>query len=151
MTRTLLFTILYDEVYDFNYDNDFNYLAADSSDAANQLENFNAKIQDGKTSASLMTDSGSVCSIVTKTFVEKILKSTPSARLINTKFEKDLKTFSYEPIKSRDKITATVVYNDWIGEEAGLTFVEDGHKLIIGSDFFSSLGLAVVQQQAKRG
>ena len=94
MTRTRLFTIIYDEVYDFNYDNDFDdYLAADSSDAANQLENFNAKIQDWKTSASSMTDSGSLCSIVTKTLVKKILKSTPSARLINTKFEKDLKAF----------------------------------------------------------
>ena len=31
--------------------------------------------------------------------------------------------------------------------EASLTVVEGGHKIIIGKDLFTSLGLAVVQQQ----
>ena len=42
-------------------------------------------------------------------------------------------------------------YNAWICKEASLTVLEDGHKIIIGRDPFNSLGLAVVQQQAKSG
>ena len=47
------------------------------------------------------------------------------------------------------KLATTVTYNDWTCKESCLTVVEDGHKQIIGRDIFNSLGLAVVQQQAK--
>ena len=43
------------------------------------------------------------------------------------------------------------MYNDWACEDACLTVVEDGHKLILRRDLSNSLGLAVVQQQSKRG
>ena len=67
------------------------------------------------------------------------------------KQDNDLKTFSNEPIKVLGKLATTVTYNDWTCEEAGLTVVEDAHKIIIGRDFFNSFDLAVVQQQAKKG
>ena len=35
-------------------------------------------------------------------------------------------------------------------DDACLTVVDGGHEIIIGRDFFSSLGWAVVQQRAKR-
>ena len=44
-----------------------------------------------------------------------------------------------------------VVYNVWTCEDAGPTSVEDEHKLVIQRDVFSSLGLAVLQQQFKSG
>ena len=78
------------------------------------------------------------------------LKSISYVQLITTKRDKDFKTFSNELIKLHCQIATKVVYNYWICEDACLTVVEDGHKLIIGRDIFSSLGLAVVQQQAKR-
>ena len=96
-----------------------------------------------------MIDSGSVCSINTKTLAEKFFKSTSSARWINTKRDKDLKTFSNETIIVLGKFAIKVVYIDWICEDACLTVVEDRHKLII-RDLFISLALAVVQQHAKR-
>ena len=98
-----------------------------------------------------MIDSGSVCSLITKSVAKKILKTTPFAKWITTKQDRDLKTFSNEPIKIVGKLATPVKYIDWTCDEACLTVAEDGHKLIIGRDFFNSLGLAVVQQNAKKG
>ena len=84
-----------------------------------------------------MIDSGSVCSIIAKILAKNILRSTPSARWSASTCGKDLKSFSNEPIKG------------WICEGACLTVVEDDQTLIIGMDFLSSLGLAVVHQQAR--
>ena len=55
-------------------------------------------------------------------------------------------------MKVLGQLATMVTYNDWTCKEACLTVVvEDGHKLIIRRDLFNSLGLAVVQQQAKSG
>ena len=123
---------LYDHVYDSHYDSDSaDYVAAISSDAADYLKTLQAKIPNGKISAPWMIDSGSVCSIITKFLANKILKSTPSARWITTKYEKDLETISSETIKVLGKTAINVVYNDWICEDACLT--------IVGMDTNSSL------------
>ena len=86
-----------------------------------------------------------------KHLANRILKTTSLARWIITKQDRYLKTFSNEPIKFLRKLSITVTYNDWTCEEACLTVVGDGHKLLIGRDLFNSLGLAVVQRQVKRG
>ena len=98
-----------------------------------------------------MIDSGSVVSLITKTLANKILKATPSAKWVTTKQDKDLKTFSNEPIKVHGQLATMVTYKDWTCKGACLSVLEDGHKLIIGRYLFNSLGLAVVQQQAKSG
>ena len=151
---TTIYQQLYVQVYNSNYDTDSDdYVAAISSDYENQLEPLNAKIKYGNVLnlASSMIDSSSVCSLITKTIAYKNLKTTPFATWIITKQDKDLITFSNEPIKVLGKLATTITYDDWTYEEACLTVVEDGHKLIIGRDVFTSLGLAVVQQQANRG
>ena len=58
----------------------------------------------------------------------RILKCTPSTRWITTKQDKDLKTFSNEPMKDLGKVATKVIYNDWTCEDACLPFVEDGLK-----------------------
>ena len=80
-----------------------------------------------------------------------ILKCTSYTRWITTKQDKDLKKFSNEPMKDLGNVATKVIYNDWTCEDACLTVVEDGHKIIIGRDLFSTLGLAVVQQKVKGG
>ena len=97
-----------------------------------------------------MIDTSSVCSRITKNLANKLPKSTPSARWINAIQDRYLKIFSNEPIKVLGIFWTTIIYNDWTCEDACLTVVEDGHKLIIGRDVFNSLELAVVQQQTKR-
>ena len=139
---------LYDQVYDSNYDSDSDdYVAAISCDSANQLEPLNAKIQLGKIQANIMIDSGSVVILITKTLANRILRTTPSAKWITTKQNRVLKTSSNESIKVLGQLATMVIYNNRTCKEAHLTVVEDGHKIIIGRDLFTSLGLAIVQQQ----
>ena len=122
---------LYKQVYVSNCDSDSDYyVAAISSDAAQQLEPLNAKIQYGKFITNSMFDSGSVCSIITKTLANNILK-TPSARWIASTCEKYLPNIFKRNDQGTKKIATTLVYNDWISENACLTVVEDGPKLII--------------------
>ena len=71
-------------------------MAAISSDAANKLEPLNAKVQYRKIIANSMFDSGSVCSIITKTLANDILKTSPTAQWIASTCEKNLETFSNE-------------------------------------------------------
>ena len=86
-----------------------------------------------------MIDSGSVYSIITKTLVNNLLKTTPTARWIAWACEKDLKSPLKEPIKVPKKIATKASRNDWICEDACLTVVDDGHKFFIGRGLFSSL------------
>ena len=138
---------LYDQVYDSNYDSDSDdYVAAISSDSADQLEPLNVKVQFGEIKANAMIDSGSADSLITKTLANQILRTTQSAQWITKREKRDLKTFSNDPIKVLGHLETTVAYNSWTDGKAILTVVEDGHKIIIGRDVFPSLGLAVVQQ-----
>ena len=139
-------------MHDSNYDSDSDdYVAAISKDATNQFDPSYAKIQLWKFTEKSIAESGNVCRIIAKTLANCILQSFPSAQWITSKCEKDLKIHSNEPNKAHGRIATTVVYNDRLSEDACFTVSEDGHKLIIGWDLFSSLGLAVVQQSAKRG
>ena len=80
-------------------------MAAISYDSVNQLDLFNAQIQFGNVQANAKVDSGSVVSLITKTLANRIIKTSPSAKWTNTKQDKDLKTFSNEPIKVIGKLT----------------------------------------------
>ena len=143
---------LYEQVYDSNYDSDSDdYVAVISSDSVHQLESLNVEVQLGKVKALAMIDSGSAVSIITETLADKILQTTKSAKWTDTKDKRTLKTFSNEPIKVLGHLETTITYNQWKDKTAVLTVVEDGHRNIIGRDLFTTLGLAVVQQQPDNG
>ena len=126
-------------------------MAAISCDLVNQLEPLNAKIQCGKVQANAMIDSGIVVSLITKTLANRIFRSTPSAKLITTKQNRDLKTFSNKPIKVLGQLLTMVKYKNLTCKDAHLTVVENGHKIIIGRGLFTSNCLAIVQQQPESG
>ena len=139
---------LYDQVYDSNYDSDSdNYVTAFSCESANQVEPLNAKVQFGEVKATAMIDSGNAVSLIAKKSANQLLRTTESAKWIIKRERRDLKTFSNDPIKVFGHLETTVAYNNWIDREANLTVVEYGHKIIIGRDLSTSLGLAVVQHQ----
>ena len=138
---------LYDQVYNSKYESDSeDYVAAISSDSADQLEPLNFKVQFGEIKANAMIDSGSAVSLITKTLANQILRTTQSAQWITKREKRDLKAFSNDPIKALGHLETTVAYDNWTDRKAILTVVEDGHKIIIGRDLFRGLGLAVVQQ-----
>ena len=139
---------LYDQVYDYNYDSDpDNYVAAISCESANQLEPLNAKVQLGEVKANAMIDSRSAVSLIAKRLANQILRTTQSVRWINKSEKRDLKSFSNDPIKVLGHPETTFACNNWIDRETNLPVVEDGHKIVIGRDLFTSLGFAIVQQQ----
>ena len=143
---------LYEQVYDSNYDSDSDdYVAVISSDSVHQLEPLNVEVQLGKVKALAMIDSGSAVSIITETLAEKILQTTKSAKWTDTKDKRNLKTFSNEHIKVLGHLETTLTYNQWKDKAALLTVVEDGPRNIIGRDLFTTLGLAVIQQQPDNG
>ena len=139
---------LYEQVYDSKYDSDSDdYVAVISSDSVHQLEPLNVEVQLGKVKALAMIDSGSAVSIITETLADKTLQTTKSAKWTDTKDRRNLKTFSNEPIKVLGHLETKITYNQWKDKAAVFTVVEDGHRNIIGRDFFTTLGLVVVQQQ----
>ena len=72
---------LYEQVSDSNYDSDSDdYVAAISSDSVHQLEPLNVEVQMGEIKTSAMIDSGSAVSIITKILLNKIIRSTKSAK-----------------------------------------------------------------------
>ena len=143
---------LFEQVYDSNYDSDSDdYVAVISSDSVYQLEPLNVEVQLGEIRALAMIDSGSAVSIVTETLADQIIRTTKSAKWTDTKERGNLKTFSNEPIKVLGHLETTVTYNQWKDRAARLTVVEDGQINIIGRDLFTTLGLAVVQQQPENG
>ena len=143
---------LYEQVYDSIYDSDSDdYVAAISSDSVHQLEPLNVEVELGEIRALAMIDSGSAVSIVTETLADQILQNTKSAKWMDTKEGRNLKTFANEPIKFSGHLESTVTYNQWKDRAEMLTVVEDGHRNIIVRDLFTTLGLAVVQQQPENG
>ena len=125
---------LYEQVYDSNYDsNSDDYVAPISSDSVHQLEPLNVKIQLGEIKTSVMIDSGSAVSTITRSLANKISRSTKSAKWTNATEKRNLKTFSNEPIKVLGHLETTVIYNQWKDTSAMLTVVDDGHKNIIGT------------------
>ena len=139
-------------MYDSNYDSDSDdYVALISSDSVHQLEPLNVEVQLGKVKALAMFDSGSAVSIITETLADKILQTIKSAKWTDTKDKRNLKTFSNEPITVLGHLETTITYNQWKDKAAVFTVVADGHRNIIRRDLFTTLGLAVVQQQPDNG
>ena len=82
---------LNEKVYDSNFVSDSdNYVESISSETANKLELFNSKVKYGKIPAISMIDSGSICSIITKTLAKNILKTNPTARWVASADETNL-------------------------------------------------------------
>ena len=141
---------LFEQVYDSNYDSDSDdYVAMISSDSVHQLEPLNVEVKLGEIRAIAMINTGSAVSIITETLADQNFRTTKSAKWTDTKERRNLKTFANEPIKVLGHLETTVTYNQWKGRAAMLTVVEDGHRNNIGRDLFTTLGLAVVQQQPK--
>ena len=143
---------LYEHVYDSNYDIDSdNCVAAIWSETANILELLNAILLFGNFLSISTIDSGSVCSIITKSLASNVLKTTPTAQWITSTDEKFNKTFSNEPIKVLGELVTTVTYNDWSCEDVCLTVVDDSNKKTILRYLSNSCRLSVVQQQSESG
>ena len=69
-----------------------------------KIEPVNMPIKIGNISNTLLVDSGSACSILNRSFGNRILKSIPHAVWIHEKVSPHLRIFSNEPIHIEGKI-----------------------------------------------
>ena len=90
-------------------------------------------IKIGNISTTLLVDSGSACSILDRSLLTQVLKSSPHAVWIHEKVSPQLKS------------------NGWTSNSATVTVVADGLKYLIGRDLFNHLCLAVTQSSSVQG
>ena len=140
-------------IYDANYDSDYddyddNCVAAISYKTdTREVEPVNLDIRVGNTSTKALVDSGSVCTIDNKSLADKVVSECKDSYWIQSPEIHDLKTFSNDIIKIIGIIKTSIKCNDWIATDVDVTVVEDGHRPIIGRDFFPKLGFSVIQSK----
>ena len=105
----------------------------------------------GNINTTLLVDSGSACSILSRSLASQVVQSSPRAFWINERVTPQLRTFSNEPIQVEGKMQAPITSKGWTCDLAIFTVVADGLKSPIGRDLFDKLGLAVTQSTSQKG
>ena len=90
---------LYGSIYDG--DSDDNYIAAPSSETVSKLEPLNAMIEIRNIYVISITNSGTLWSMLARTFANNIVINNSTAQWIDTTDEKDIKVFSMKPSNYR--------------------------------------------------
>ena len=110
-----------------------------------QIESKNTTLQIGNTQVGLLTDSGSVCSILNESLAKEIVDNSTLARWLMTATAQELKTFSNEPINVMGTIQAPIASNGWRLEDAEFVVVRDGLRPLIDRDLIVALRISVTQ------
>ena len=95
--------------YDSSDDNMVVSIASNSV----KIEPQNTTLQIGNTQVGLLIDSGSVCSILTKSLAAEIVDNSSLARWLMTAPPQELKTFANEPINVMGMIQAPIASKGW--------------------------------------
>ena len=132
-----------------DYDSSDDNMVASIASNAIQIAPKNTIFQIGNTQVRLLSDSGSVCSILPESLAAEILENSPLARWLMIAPPTELKTFSNEPINMTGMIQATIASNGWRLKEAEFVVVRDGLKPLIGRDLFD--GISVTQTPKYEG
>ena len=108
-------------------------------------------IKIGKTSTTLLVDSGSACSFLKRQLASQLEKSSPHAIWIHAKVSPQLRTFSNEPLHIEGVVQAPITSKGWTSNSVTFTVFADGPKSLIGRDLYDQLGLAVIQSSPFQG
>ena len=128
-----------------DYDSSDDNMVASIASNSIQIEPKNTTLQTGNTQVGLLTDSGSVCSILPESLAAEIVDNSPLARLLITTPPQELKTFANEPINVMGMIQAPIASNGWQIEDPEFKVVRYGLKPLIGRDLLD--GISVTQTQ----
>ena len=138
-------------IYDANYDSDYNdfddncVATISTNDNIREVEPLTANICIGNTSTKALVESGRVCTIINKSLALALVSDCKESFSVQSPEMHELKTFSNDLIKILGVKKTSVKCNDWVATDINATVVEDGHRLIIGGDLFSQLGLSLTQ------
>ena len=105
------------------------------------MEPVNVHIRFGKTETKTLVDSGSVCTIISRRLANAVVLNSQEGFWVQSPENLDLKIFSNELIKTIGVNNTSVKCNGWAAEDVNVTFVEDGHRQIIGRDLFPQFGV----------
>ena len=128
-------TKLYESDYSSAEDNMVTLIENDIA----KIEPLNMPVKIGNISTTLLVDSGSTCSILNRSLVSQVVKSSPHAAWIHEKVSPQQRTFSSEPIHIEGKIQTPITSNGWKSNSATFIVVADGLKSLIGEDLFDHL------------
>ena len=137
---------IFEANYNFDYDDSDDSCAAtiSTNDNIREVEPMNVNICIGNTGRKALVDSGSVCTIISKSLANAVVSDCKESFWVQSPEMQELIIFSNDLIKTLRVIKACVC-NDWVATDVNVTVVEDGHRPIIGRDLFSQLGLSLTQ------
>ena len=110
-----------------------------------EVEPVNLDICVGNTKTKALLDSGSVCTIINKSFANTVMSECKESCWVQSPEIHDLKTFSNDIINIVGVINTSIKCNDWIATGVDVTVAEGGHRPIIGRDIFSKSGFFLTQ------
>ena len=119
--------------------------------AVEKVEPLNMPIKIGNLNTTLLVDSGSAFTFLSRSLASQVVQSNPRAFWINEKESPQLRTFSNEPIQVEGKIQSPITTKGWTCDSVTFTVVADGLKSLTGRDLFDQLGLAVTQSTSQEG
>ena len=138
---------IYDAIYDLDYDdyNDNCIATISINNDTREVEPGNLDICIGNTKTKALVDSGSVCTVINKSFANSVVSECKGSFWVQSPEMHDLNTFSIDLIKIIGVIKTTIKCNDCVATGVNVTVVEDSHSPIIGRDLFPKLGFSITQ------
>ena len=142
----------FDPDLESNYSSDEDNCVASvsSADSTTPIEAINPPVVFGNTATNVLVDSGSVCTIINKTLANSIISQDSDSKWIREAAPKQLKTFSNELIQTLGILQTSIRSNNWYANPIEIQVVTDGHRSLLGRDFFPARGLSIQQSNSPR-
>ena len=137
----------FDPDLESNYSSDEDNCVAvvSSTDLTTLMTAINLPVIFGNTSTNVLVDSGSVCTIINESLANSIISHDSKSKWIRGANPKQLKTFSNEQIHTVGIIQTSIQSGNWHANPIEIQVVADGHRSLLGRDFFPALGLSIQQ------
>ena len=135
----------FDPDLESNYSSDEDNCVAvvSSTDFTTSVEAINLSVIFGNTSANVLVDSGSVCTIINESLANSIISHDSKSKWIREANPKQLKTFSNEPIHTVGIFQTSIQSSNWYANPIEIQVVANGHRSMLGRDLFPALGLSI--------
>ena len=134
----------------YSSDEDIYVASVSSADFTTSVEAVNLPVVLGNTATNFLVESGGVCTIISKSLADSIISQDPNSKWIREANPKQLKTFSNEPNSTLGILQTSIQSNNWYANPIEIQLVTDGHRSLLGRDFFLALGLSIQQSKNQK-
>ena len=135
----------FDHDLESNHSSDENNCVASvsSADSTTSIEAINLPIVFGNRAKNVLVDLGSVCTIINETLANSIISQDSNSKWIREAAPKHIKIFFNELNQTLDILQTSNRSNNWYANPTEIQVVTDGHRSLLGRDFFPALGLSI--------